>query len=76
LATEELGETFNKIISKSRKENTYKFAFARFLIDYALNLDGDYIKKKLSNNEDEIIGAPVIAKFFEILLASNMQIQD
>jgi hypothetical protein len=55
---------FNSILTKGRKDNTYKFALARFLIDYAHGLDDAYIKKKLMSNEREIIPYSVISKAF------------
>jgi len=51
LAKNSLADTFNFIITSSKKENTYKFAFARFLIDYARKLKIAQIKrmKKIKN---------------------------
>ena len=46
------------------KANTYKFALARFLLDYSKNLDEQYIKKKIVNQEQEIIPYSEIAKHF------------
>lgn len=55
---------FNSIITKGKKDNTYKFALARFLVDYAYNLDDEYIDTKLENNDNEIIEFSTIAKSF------------
>jgi len=48
--TEDQLHYFIQIITKGRKDNTYKFALARFLLDYSRELDGDHVKK-LSKNE-------------------------
>jgi len=51
LAKNSLADTFNFIITSSKKENTYKCAFERFLIDYARKLKIAQIKrmKKIKN---------------------------
>lgn len=51
-------------MTRGRKDNTYKFALARFLIDYAYALDDSYIRTKLENNESEVIEFGIIAKSF------------
>ena len=52
---------FIQIITKGRKDNTYKFALARFLLDYSRELDKDHIKKL---GEDEFVPYDKIATAF------------
>lgn len=54
----------NIILTKGKKDNTYKFALARFLIGYSYRLDSSYIKMKLENNLEETINFSTIAKEF------------
>ena len=49
-----LEKQFIKIIIKGRKDNTYKFALARFLLDYSNNLDDNYIKNLINSKQKEI----------------------
>jgi len=62
---------FNSILTKGRKDNTYKFALARFLVEYSYRLDTK-IENKIKINSYEKIEFSKIAKEFEILLASDM----
>jgi HNH endonuclease len=55
---------FNSILTKGKKDNTYKFALARFLVDYTYNLDDAYFNKKMENNTNEIIQFATISKAF------------
>ena len=55
---------FNSILTKGKKDNTYKFALAKFLVDYSYGLDEDYIGNKIRSNQTESIGFPLIAKLF------------
>jgi len=55
---------FFKIITKGRKDNTYKFALARFLLDYSSKLEIGYIKNRVKSNQYEIIPYTKIAKSF------------
>jgi hypothetical protein len=55
---------FNSIITKGKKDNTYKFALARFLLDYSRKLDDFHINKILENNISESIPFSAIAKSF------------
>lgn len=65
LSVDNLSFVFNSILTKGKKNNTYKFVLARFLIDYVhYRLDDSYIKTKLNNNEEEIIEFSTIAKAF------------
>jgi HNH endonuclease len=64
LPSDHFSYNFNSILTKGRKDNTYKFALARFLVDYAYRLDETYIKTKLEDDANEIIEFPIIAKFF------------
>ena len=54
-AEEDYLRNFNAIITKGRKDNTYKFALARFLIDYSESLDEQSIRNKVDSNTDEVI---------------------
>ena len=65
LPEDNLSYIFNSILTKGRKDNTYKFALARFLIDYVYHrLEYTYIQTKLKNNESEVIEFATIAKSF------------
>ena len=55
---------FNSIITKGKKDNTYKFALARFLIDYSYALDDSYVINNVADNKAEAINLSVIAKAF------------
>ncbi|MEO9310411.1 MAG: hypothetical protein ABI337_09005, partial [Nitrososphaera sp.] len=60
----ELATRFNQIITKGRKDNTYKFALARFLLDYCNSLDDEYVQNKIKYNETEIVDYQQIANKF------------
>ena len=64
MVNEELAYYFNSTLTKGRKDNTYKFALARFLIDYAHGLDDSFIRVKIEKDEKEIIRYSTIAKEF------------
>ena len=55
---------FNSIITKGKKDNTYKFALARFLIDYSYSLDEAHIRHNVTDNKIETIDLSIIAKAF------------
>jgi hypothetical protein len=55
---------FNSIITKGKKDNTYKFALARFLIEYSNRLDNADIENKIKNNTFERIQFSTIAESF------------
>ena len=50
-AEEDYLRNFNAIITKGRKDNTYKFALARFLIDYSESLDEQSIRNKVDREK-------------------------
>ena len=60
----ELRKYFISILTKGKKSNTYKFALARFLLDYSSKLGSDYIEKKMINNEIEVVSFQEIANSF------------
>ena len=60
----DLAYYFNSILTKGRKDNTYKFALARFLIDYSYEQNESELENKINNNEATIIKYSVIAKSF------------
>lgn len=60
----ELATRFNQIITKGRKDNTYKFALARFLLDYSNTLDNEYIQNKIKENKVEVVDYQQIANKF------------
>ena len=62
--TNDFAYYFNSILTKGRKDNTYKFALARFLIDYSYMLDNLYIECKLKEAVYEKIEFPKIARSF------------
>ena len=55
---------FNSILAKGKKDNTYKLAFARFLIDYSYSLGEEYVNTMITRGEAETIHYQVIAKSF------------
>ncbi len=55
---------FNSIITKGKKDNTYKFVLARFLIDYSYALEETYVRNSVANNKTETINLSIIAKAF------------
>jgi 5-methylcytosine-specific restriction endonuclease McrA len=55
---------FNSIITKGRKDNTYKFALARFLVEYSYQLDDQYIENNIRSNKTEAIYFATIARAF------------
>jgi hypothetical protein len=66
LTIDEFAYYFNSILTKGKKDNTYKFALAKFLIDYAHGLDDSSIRIKIEKDEKEIIRYSTIAKEFFI----------
>jgi hypothetical protein len=58
----DLAYYFSSILTKGRKDNTYKFALARFLVEYKQN-ESD-IEAKINNNEMTSIKYSLIAKSF------------
>jgi hypothetical protein len=59
---EDFVNDFIYIIKKGRKDNTYKFALAKFLIDYANKVED--LQSKLDNKTNYIIEYSIIAKEF------------
>ena len=55
---------FNSIITKGKENSTYKFALARFLIDYSHALDDTYVINNITDNKTEVINLSTIAKAF------------
>lgn len=55
---------FHQILTKGSKANTYKFALARFLLDYSHDLEPELIKKKIAKQERVRIPYPEIARHF------------
>lgn len=64
MVSQDLVYYFNSILTKGKKDNTYKFAPARFLIDYARKLDDSYIRTKIEKDEKTTILTSIIAKDF------------
>jgi hypothetical protein len=64
LVSQDLVYYFNSILTKGKKDNTYKFALARFLVEYAHGLDNAYIQAKLEGSASETIEFSIIAKAF------------
>ena len=60
----ELKHDFISILTKGRKDNTYKFALARFLLEHSQNCEPDFIEKKIANNEKQIVSYQEIANMF------------
>jgi hypothetical protein len=63
-ASSDLLYYFNSILTKGRKDNTYKFALARFLVEYSYQLDEHYIENNIRSNKIEAISFDVIARAF------------
>lgn len=59
-----LQRTFVTILKRGVKYNTYKFALARFLLDYVNSLDEDYVNYHIRNAITVQIPYDVIAKSF------------
>lgn len=55
---------FNHILTRGRKDNTYKFALARFLLDFARDSDETDIKNAIKNNSKITVPYTTIAKYF------------
>jgi hypothetical protein len=55
---------FNAILTRGKKDNTYKFALARSLIDYSHKMGFSNIYRKVEKNESEVIEFEVISKDF------------
>lgn len=53
---------FNSILTKGKKDNTYKFALARFLIEYSYEQNLSDIENKIGTNEMTTIKYSVIAE--------------
>ena len=53
---------FNSILTKARKDNTYKFALARFIVEYSHEQNESDIENEIKNNETTVINYSVIAK--------------
>jgi len=64
LSSNEFLYYFNSILTKGKKDNTYKFALARFLIEYAYGLDDSYIKTLIEKNEKVVVPYSIISKEF------------
>lgn len=62
--TADLARDFVAILTKGKKDNTYKFALARFLVDYSNKLDDQYISRKVVDEEYEVIPYSLISKEF------------
>lgn len=60
----EMSYYFNSILTKGRKDNSYKFALARFLIEHANSLDSSYINELTEKNQKQIVPYSIIAKEF------------
>jgi hypothetical protein len=54
----------NSILTKGKKDNTYKFALARFLLDHSHKLALSYVKTKIENDTAESIPFSAISKSF------------
>jgi hypothetical protein len=60
----ELKQTFISIITKGRKDNTYKFALAKFLLDYCNKLHPTIIQDSIKNNQSMFIDYQEISNAF------------
>jgi len=61
---EELRDDFISILTRGSKNNTYKFALARFLLEHSQKRDLAYIENKKKNNENEVVSFQDIANKF------------
>jgi len=64
LSNIDLAYYFNSILAKGRKDNTYKFALTRFLVEYFYKQDELDIDAKIHHDEATIIEYSVIAESF------------
>ena len=64
LNNDKLAHDFLTILTRGRKDNTYKFALARFLVDYSKSKDDQYVARKVKDGEDEVIPYSLISKEF------------
>lgn len=55
---------FNSIVTKGKKDNTYKFALARFLVEFSYGLDEQYIENAIKKNRLETIRLSTISRSF------------
>lgn len=55
---------FNTILTKGKKDNTYKFALARSLIDYSYKTNISNLNRKVEKNESEVIEFQTLSKNF------------
>jgi hypothetical protein len=62
--TSDLARDFIGILTRGRKDNTYKFALARFLVDYSRRKNDLYISQKMADKEYEVIQYSSISKEF------------
>ena len=63
-SNKELEARFNQIITKGRKDNTYKFALARFLLEHCNRLDSRHIHEKVRTSQPEVVPYQDIADAF------------
>jgi len=66
LSNVDLAHYFNSILTKGRKDNTYKFALARFLVEYSYKQNVSSNENKINENKTIPIQYSVIAKSFLI----------
>ena len=60
----ELRDYFISILTRGSKNNTYKFALARFLLEHSQKYDLAYIENKKKNNQNEVVDFQDIANKF------------
>jgi 5-methylcytosine-specific restriction endonuclease McrA len=59
-----LKQTFVSIITKGRKSNTYKFALAKFLLDYCNSQTPQEIENSITNNQSTFVDYQQVANAF------------
>jgi len=59
-----LKQTFVSIITKGSKSNTYKFALAKFLLDYCNSQTPQEIENSITNNQSIFVGYQQVANAF------------
>jgi hypothetical protein len=63
-STDDLLHIFHAIISKGKKDNTYKFALARFLLEYSYSLENSILSYSIEKDIPVTIDLSEIAKAF------------
>ena len=64
MSFKEIEDDFIHVLTHGKKNNTYKFAFARFLLDYSNSKNNEDLEKLDEKNESTNVTYDEIAKYF------------